>query len=188
MSLAAQAIGVRRDDVPERSAQNEEQRKDLISRKKELKAEIAKMVAERAVGEISEQAAVWVQRTEKGTHDFDFLGAVASTFVLSEEKAVIVVTSTPLGMTPSLLLIQSKDQNLAKEVNEKLKGALEGGENGKGRVKGGGAKGRYMSKVEGKWTKEDVVRVMEVIEEVCRWSPARSLLTGAQFRQRGLSA
>lgn len=165
ISLAAQAVGVGRDGLVERSAKNEEQRKDLIVRERDLRLEMAKMIAEKALAESG--GVVWIQRSEKGTHDFESLGAIANGFVSSDEKRVIVITSTPIAVSPSLLLIQSKDQELAKEVNEKLKAAVEGEE--KGRVKGGGAKGRFMSKIEGKWRKEDVAGVERVIGAVSEW-------------------
>jgi alanyl-tRNA synthetase len=63
-----------------------------------------------------------------------------------------------------LLLVLSASNDLAKGVYERLKTALEG--DAKGRVKGGGARGRYMSKIEDKWGKDDIAKVLDVIDEV----------------------
>ena len=166
LSLAAQAIGVGRENLVERSAKNEEQRRDLILKEKELKSELAKEVAISAIDKVN--PVVWIQQTHKETHDFDFLSAVASQFTILEEvDGLIVVTSTPSGTTPSLLLVQGRRHEVAKEFYERIRGVLEEGE--KGRVKGGGAKGRYMSKIEGKWGEDDVARIECVLGEVrCR--------------------
>ncbi len=166
VSLASQAIGVGRDGLVERSAKNEEQRRELISREKEVKSELAKMIGDQAVRLAEEQGGVvWLQRTEKGTHEFDFLSNIATAFSQSElAKGLIIITSTPTATTQSLLLVQSKDTEIAKEFNEKLKSQLEDGE--KVRVKGGGAKGRFISKIEGKWGKGEVAKVQRVVEEV----------------------
>ena len=173
VSLAAQAIGVGRNDLVERAAKNEEQRRELISREKELRGEMAKMVAERAVAESDAQnGVVWIQRSDKATHDFEFLSAITTGFVLSSPPSeagssgagVIVISSTLPGVSPSLFVIQSSEHELAKTVNDRIKSALEEGE--KGRMKGGGAKGRYMSKVEGKWAKAENTKVEEVLKEV----------------------
>ena len=166
LSLSAQAIGVGRDGLVERSAKNEDQRRDLISREKDLKGELANMIAEKAVADAEGKGGVvWVQRQDKATHDFEFLGLIASAFTAATPQgAVVLVTSAPTGLSPSLMLIQSNEADRAKGVNERLKAALEGNE--KGRVKGGGAKGRFMSKIDGNWGKKDVEMVEEVIQGV----------------------
>lgn len=58
----------------------------------------------------------------------------------------------------TLVQITSFPHQLAKDVGDKLKNildTLEGGE--KGRVKGGGARGRWMGKVGGKWGKKEAL-------------------------------
>lgn len=137
---------------------------------------------------------VWVRRDEKTTHDFEFLGSIAGGIISSLSTSAPAPTAAPASASPSdsgganesemnpivvattslpgkdqthLVLVQSNDQEGAKHTNEQIKSALDSlaGEGGK-RVKGGGAKGRYMSKVEGKWGKAEDAKMAEVIRSV----------------------
>ncbi|WWD22741.1 hypothetical protein CI109_107234 [Kwoniella shandongensis] len=166
LTAAAQVVGCGRGDLVEKLERLEVQRKEAVDAGKSLKAEMAKYVAEQAVKEGHDDKAkgiVWIKREEKSTHDFEFLGSISSTYLqsfVSSDKPLIITTSSPVGITPTLLMIQSTDQDLAKDVNERLKKVLEG------RVKGGGAKGRYMCKVDGKWGKVENGLVDEVVKEL----------------------
>jgi alanyl-tRNA synthetase/misacylated tRNA(Ala) deacylase len=164
--------------VVERAEGAETQRKELSTNQTELRKEVAKWVAEKAVEEVEAgRGVIWVSRTEKATHDFDFLSTVSSIFLGSlpstqdstgyeVPEPIIVLTSTPPEVRPALVVVHSKDDKLAKTIKERLAEVLE--EVGdRGRVRGGGAKGRYMCKVEGKWGKKEAERVGEVVNEVC---------------------
>ncbi|ORY22131.1 hypothetical protein BCR39DRAFT_552207, partial [Naematelia encephala] len=163
-SLAAQAIAVGRGDLVERVSSMNEARKETLSREKDLRGELGKVLGDQA----SLQGKVtWVTRDEKSTHDFEFLGFISSSYFNKVPEGVIVITSSPPGVTPVLLLVQSKDEAAAKAVYEGIKSGLEEAkeEGLKGpRVKGGGAKGRFMGKVEGKWGKADDEVVKRVLD------------------------
>jgi alanyl-tRNA synthetase len=170
ISLAAQSLGTAREAVVERLVKNEESRKETVGKERDLRAELARVLGEAAVDR-TQGGIVWVQRGEKSTHDIDFLGQIATTFQAGDvdkgrlEAPVIVLTSGIQGSAgPTLLLVLSASNDLAKGVYERLKTALEG--DAKGRVKGGGARGRYMSKIEDKWGKDDIAKVLDVIDEV----------------------
>jgi alanyl-tRNA synthetase len=81
-------------------------------------------------------------------------------------NTVVLVTSTLPGKDQTqLVLVQSGDQVKAKELFDAVKAALDG--EGEKRVKGGGAKGRFMGKVEGKWGKVEDIKITEVVDKVC---------------------
>ncbi|OWT37649.1 cytoplasmic protein [Cryptococcus neoformans Bt1] len=176
LSAAANAVGYGRTDLVERLERAEVARKDTADSLKGLRAELAKLVGEQAIKAGKEGNSVTlVEREEKGTHDFDWLGLVGATYLesfsASRQKIDGKTTSSPLiiltsSITPApttsqtLLLIQSTDNDLAKYVNEKIKTALAG------RVKGGGARGRYMSKIDGKWGKIEKDALAKVIDDL----------------------
>ena len=161
----------------------DDQRRETLGREKDLRNELAKTIAENAVRNMGDGGVIWIQRTEKSTHDFEFLGMVASTITTSFSPSptqsasstpdrktasvlpVVMISSSPPTTAPSLLLIHSSDPDRAKNVNEKLKSLFESGE-GKGRYRGGGAKGRYMCKIEGKWGKEEDGWMNSVVQQV----------------------
>lgn len=176
LSAAAKAVGYGRADLVERLERAEVARKDTADSLKGLRTELAKLVGEQAVKAGKEGKSVTlVEREEKGTHDFDWLGLVGATYLESFSASgqntdgktppspLIILTSsiTPASTTSqTLLLIQSPDNDLAKYVNEKIKTALAG------RVKGGGARGRYMSKIDGKWGKIEKDALAKVIDDL----------------------
>ena len=184
LSLAAQAIGCGRTDLAERVGKNEENRKEGADLQKGLRGELGKLVTQNAIREYQSKSGtkdkvIWVRRDEKSTHDFEFLGLIAggiisSPSLTSEEKPIVVATSSLVGKDQThLVLVQSNDQDGAKSVNEQIKLALDsltGGGQGK-RVKGGGARGRYMSKVEGKWGKAEDTKLAELIQSVRSFCP-----------------
>lgn len=92
----------------------------------------------------------------------------------------MIVTSTPTGITPSLLMISSTDQD------ESLKAGFDELEDGKGRYKGGGARGRFMSKVEGKWGKSEDELVTQLVAQVSLivTMPKTRELTEVMFRSK----
>jgi alanyl-tRNA synthetase len=159
-------------------SKTEELRKDGASKERDLRGELSKILSGSVIDRLEvDKGVVWVKRIEKATHDFDFLGLIVGGFQTGTAEAeskvqggklaesVLVITSAVVG-TPTLLLVYSASNDVAKGVNERIKGVLDEGEGGKGRVKGGGARGRYMSKIEGKWSKEDGEKVQSVLEEV----------------------
>jgi len=151
LSLAAQAIAVNRAEIVPRVEKLDQGRKEVLAREKDLRAELAQVIGEHTTPDA--HGAALIKRTEKSTHDFEFMGAIA--FAVKNAKVVVVV-SAPAGVEPALVLVLSADAELARKTNDGIKEgliALAGGE--KGKYKGGGAKGRYMGKVDGKWGKEE---------------------------------
>ncbi|WVR03150.1 hypothetical protein IAU60_000140 [Kwoniella sp. DSM 27419] len=181
LSGVAKVLGRARGEVVKAAEISEGIKKDAVDSLRSLRGEMSKIVGDRAVGEASVPAnrgIVWVKREERSTHDFDFLGLVGSVFTQAqiavpvameaeaeeEEplKPLIVLTSSAAsqgGGAQTLLMILSTDHELSKDVNDKIKAALEG------RVKGGGAKGRYMSKIDGKWGKKEIGLIQAVLDE-----------------------
>jgi alanyl-tRNA synthetase/misacylated tRNA(Ala) deacylase len=130
-----------------------------------------------------------VVRTEEATHDFEFMGSLnaaavenlpqgdrtdgAGTEATASPRYAFILHSSVVPMANngiteagSLLLITSNPPELAKRLGDKLKSELdsiEGQE--KGRVKGGGAKGRWMGKITGKWSKADAA-VLDKLESL----------------------
>lgn len=141
-----------------------------MGREKVLRGELAKAIGEAAANDPTARGVYWIHRTEKSTQDFDFLGSIANALLDTQpgsgslEAPIAIISSGAPGIVPSLLVVISPAQGLAKKVYEDLKTALEAGE--KGRVKGGGAKGRFMSKVDGKWGKAESAAVQAIIDQV----------------------
>lgn len=160
LSRSGQAVNVGRNDLFERISKIEANRFEQAEAGKAMKGELARMVGEAAAARA--EKVVHVHRTEKATHDFDFLGSVAASFVDARPEDTIVLTSAVAP--PALLLVQSKDHERGKAVFDALKAALAGDD--KTRVKGGGARGRYMAKVEGKWAKGDAEALARVLGEL----------------------
>ncbi len=117
---------------------------------------------------------VWkgsVERTDDATHDADFLGTIsnaATTALLADKPNAnyVFVTSSSLSsnmvhpdVETTLVQIVSNPPELAKETGEKFKSALENG-----RVKGGGAKGRWQGRISGKWGKGEWGVVKSLVE------------------------
>ena len=145
--MTAQAVGCGRSDVAERATRNEELRKDGADAQKGLRSELAKLVIASQWQSIGTEGKklVWIKRDEKTTHDFEFMGTLASGISASADKdLVILITSTLPGKDQTqLVMVQSNNQDKAKELFETVKSALVAD----GRVvKGGGAKGRFMVK------------------------------------------
>lgn len=167
LSSVAQAVQANRSNAAERAARSEELRKDAGAINGDLRRELVRLLVETA----GQDNVTWVHRYQRGTHDFEFLGLVAGGLMALEgsEGRVAVLTSAVDGTPGGLLLVQSKDDKLAKEIKDKLAAAIDdlGGEGDKGkRVRGGGAKGRYMSKIEGKFGKRERVAVARVIDSL----------------------
>lgn len=122
-----------------------------------------------------------VSRAEEATHDFEFLSALNVAAVdafkaaapvddnnndndgAAQPRYALIIHSTVTPMANngvsepgSLVLVTTHPPELAKTYGDKLKGVLDAipGQE-KGRVKGGGAKGRWMGKVGGKWSRAD---------------------------------
>jgi len=150
---------VNRAEIVQRVEKLDQGRKEVLAREKTLRTELAQVIGENATPDA--HGAVFVKRTEKSTHDFEFMGSIA--FAAKDAKVVVVV-SAPAGVEPALVLVMSPDADLAKKTNEGIKEgliALAGGD--KSKYKGGGAKGRYMGKVDGKWGKAEDEVVKRVL-------------------------
>lgn len=162
LSQAGQVIGVSRAELVPRIEKIEAIRYDTDAAAKSLKAELAGIVG---CG-MPKTGVAWVHRAEKSTHDYDFISAAATAWSPgAEEGAVAVFSSSPPGVVPTLLLVQGKDEVRSKAVFEALKDALEKEAEGEGkRVKGGGARGRFMAKVDGKWGKSETAAVQGVVD------------------------
>ena len=189
---------------------NEELRKEGADLQKGLRGELSKLVTQNALRDYeskrneTKNRVIWVRRDEKATHDFEFLGSIAGGIISSlpnstasdsqttleagnekeEERPVITVatSSLPGKDQTHLILVQSNDQDGAKQTNEQIKFALDSLAGGEGeghqkRVKGGGARGRYMSKVDGKWGKTEDAKMAEVIQSVRYFSSIHFIST-----------
>ncbi|WVF66628.1 hypothetical protein IAT40_001368 [Kwoniella sp. CBS 6097] len=181
LSSVAKVLGRARNEVVKTVEQSEITKKEAVDNLKSLRGEMGKLIAERAVEEAqsgSGRGVVWIKRDERSTHDFEFLGNVAAIFtggVATDSKSssasapiLILTSAAPSGSSstltpsPTLLMVISSDNDLAKRVNEDIKAALGGP--GPSRVKGGGAKGRYMSKIDGKWGKVEIGALQGVVD------------------------
>ncbi|TXT05025.1 hypothetical protein VHUM_03845 [Vanrija humicola] len=162
LSRAGQAVNVGRNDLHERVAKIEANRFEQAEGAKAMKGELARLVADAAAG--TPGSVVALHRAEKATHDFDFLSAVAGAWCDARSADTIVLTSAVPAAPPALLLVQSKDHDRAKAVFDAVKAALAGSD--KARVKGGGARGRYMAKVDGKWGKGEAEALERVLAEL----------------------
>ncbi|WWC67259.1 uncharacterized protein I206_101167 [Kwoniella pini CBS 10737] len=173
LSAIAKIVGSGRADVIERLENNEKNRKELFDNVKDLKGELSNLIIEKSLSEDRNlnKGIIWIKReNEKSTHEFEFLGTISGSLIytLAEEQnedALIIITSTlhlskTVSEAQTLVLISSKDDKLAKGVNETLKKGL--GD----RIKGGGARGRYMSKISGKWGKNEDTVVQGLIDEL----------------------
>ncbi|OCF34798.1 hypothetical protein I316_03342 [Kwoniella heveanensis BCC8398] len=184
LSSVAKILGRARNEVVKTVEQSEFTKKEAVDNLKSLRGEMSKFIAERAVQEAQSDAGkgvVWIKRDERSTHDFEFLGNVAAIFTgeiaaastnksteltASAVPVLILTSASPSGSSatiapsPTLLMVISSDNDLAKKINENIKAAL----GGAGRVKGGGAKGRYMSKIDGKWGKAELGAVQGVVD------------------------
>lgn len=169
LSLAAQSILVSRNELVERVEKMDNQRREIISRERDLRTELARTIGENLT--VPEPwRVVYLKRAERSTHDFEFLGNIAA--ATNGARAVILVSALP-GVSPSLILVQSPDADLAKGLNDQIKAALndikakgEDEELRGPRYKGGGAKGRFMGKLEGKWGKEEDEVLKAVVDKL----------------------
>lgn len=160
LSLAAQSISVGRNDLVERVEKMDTLRKDTLSREKDLRIELARVIGENTTVDDPHRV-VFLKRTDKATHDFEFITAIGTAI---NGAKVTVLLSTPSGTETSLIVVLSPDNDLARSTNEAIKSAMNALGGGGVRYKGGGAKGRYMGKVEGKWGKEEDEALTKVVD------------------------
>ena len=159
-----------------RITQREEQRKEATRLDGRLREALAAAEG-RAVEWKQAEDGTWkalVERGEESTHEFGFLQALADH---ATENLATKISPSADGQSPSYLLvvvsnpdplwlnkthqtagaflqITSSPPELAKTTGDQVKAALDGlGK--KGRVKGGGAKGKFMGKVAGGWSAKD---------------------------------
>lgn len=137
-------MGVGRTDLTERLQRTEKVRFETAEREKALKIELTKLIGA-AAAEGGDRAKL--VRTAPATHDYDALSGIAGAYCDARAEGVVVAVS--IAEKPALVVVQSKDEAQAKKVFDALKGELT--REDKARVKGGGARGRFMAKVEGRW-------------------------------------
>jgi alanyl-tRNA synthetase len=77
-SLTAQAVGCGRQDLVERATRNEELRREGADNVKGLRGELGKLVIADQVSRLDGKKIVWIKRDERTTHDFEFMGTIAS--------------------------------------------------------------------------------------------------------------
>lgn len=166
-----------------RVAQREEQRKEATRLEGRLRDALARAEG-RAVEWKQDGEGIWrakVERNEESTHDFEFLQALANhaqdhlvnDIAKSASTSFVLVgisNPDPVWLNKAhqaagaFLQITSSPPELAKEAGDRVKSTLDAlGE--KGRVKGGGAKGKFMGKVAGGWSARDDDAVKEVYGE-----------------------
>lgn len=181
LSLTSQALGTARYNVADRAGRTEELRREAGSTNEALRKELVRILAAEADRTAAQDKGLtWIHRDQRSTHDFEFLGNVAAALTASDGwqarsqsggEGVVVLTSAVDGVPGGLLLVQSKDDAAAKTAKDEIAAALgvlaDEGAQGK-RVRGGGARGRYMCKIEGKFgrrEKEALVRVLDNLRE-----------------------
>lgn len=173
LTTASTHLGCSRPEVADRVKQRETQRKEIVRLAGRVKDRLA-AIEGRQIKWIESQDGVWRgvgEFDDEAVHDYEFLQSVASSATerLKEMNStsgqtpppfVLVLVSIPSTTwlnkahlaTGSLVLITSSPENptLGKTVMDHLKSGLDGS-----RVKGGGAKGRFMAKVTGGWGDEE---------------------------------
>lgn len=149
LSRAGQAVNVGRADLAERLAKIEANRFDTAEREKALRIELSRLLGQQAATSGGSRAKI--ARSAPATHDYDSLSGMSGAYCDARPEGVVVAYST--AASPALVVVQCKDQELAKKTFDELKVKL--ARDDKARVKGGGARGRFMAKVEGKWTRAD---------------------------------
>lgn len=169
LSRAAQVAGVGRADLHERLARTERGRFDTAEREKALRAELFRILGQQAAAtEGGGDRALVIRRNAPATHDFDALAAIAAAYCDARPRGVVALVSTPPATAsaererergapapaPALLVVQGRDEADAKRVFDAVKTALGTGDAAAPRVKGGGARGRFMAKVE-RWARAD---------------------------------
>lgn len=181
LTRTATVVGCSRSELAGRVEQREQGRRDMLRGQERMREELAKVLGGVVVWKTStiegeEMRYAVVSRTEEATHDFEFLSALNVAAVdalkaassgsdkdIAPPRYTLVVHSTVspapnngISEPGSLVLLTTNPPELAKAYGDKLKSALDAvpGQE-KGRVKGGGAKGRWMGKVSGKWSRAD---------------------------------
>ena len=168
-----------------RVAQREDQRKEATRLEGRLREALARAEG-RAIEWKQDSQGVWrarVERNEESTHDFEFLQSLAnhaqdhlindmvkSTTPSPSFVLVVISNPDPLWLNKThqsggaFLQITSSPPDLAKQAGDQVKSALDTlGD--KGRVKGGGAKGKFMGKVAGGWSARDDDAIKGVLGE-----------------------
>lgn len=177
LTKASVGLGCARDQVALRAEQGERARRELARAQDRTRQELAKALGTLVEWRKTEEAGgagpsyrAFVARTEESTHDFEFLGNLNAaaveripsqgseipSYALLLHSSVLPMASNGISEAGSILMITSHPPELAKQLGDDLKvqlDSIEGQE--KGRVKGGGAKGRWMGKITGKWSKAD---------------------------------
>lgn len=168
-----------------RAEQGERARRDLARAQDRTRQELANALGSLVKWQKVETGAAGpayrglVTRTEEATHDFEFLGSLNAaaiesitepdsptpSYALVLHSSVVPMASNGISEAGSLLMIMSNPPELAKQLGDEIKMQLDSIEGqGKGRVKGGGAKGRWMGKITGKWSKADASALEKLIQ------------------------
>lgn len=170
LTLASISLTCGRGDVAKRIEQRVQTSSTLERQNGKIRTELARLIVggiqwdevPGADGQPIRKALL--ERSDESTHDNDFLQqliAAVSDASASRPYLFIVTSSLPSNsphpdQPTTLVQMASHPPELAKAAGDKLKAgldALEGGE--KGRVRGGGAKGRFQGRVAGKWGKRE---------------------------------
>ncbi|KAJ9104507.1 hypothetical protein QFC21_002003 [Naganishia friedmannii] len=188
LTRAATVVGCSRSELAGRVEQREQGRREMMRGQERMRAELAKVLGGVVVwktmadGDGKEIRCAVVSRAEEATHDFEFLTAlnvaavdalkadfgnddgVLPRYALIIHSTVIPAPNNGVSEAGSLVLITTNPPELAKTYGDKLKSALDAipGQE-RARVKGGGAKGRWMGKVGGKWSRADAEALEGVV-------------------------
>lgn len=185
LSSASIPLSCGRSDVPARVEQRETARKETSRLSDRIKDGLANAEGKAVEWKKDEENGIWkalMERREEATHDYEFLGTMA-TYAGEHLKKINAANpgeSTPFVIalisnpdpqwvnkstvaTGPMLYILTHPPEKVKEVGERVKKVLEeiGGE--KNRLKGGGSKGRFMAKVSGVWSEKDKEAVWEIL-------------------------
>lgn len=179
LSLAAQALACSRTIIIDKLTKLDEIKGTLVKKERGLKAEVIRLLVKELVQEYTAkpQPVVWRHRTEDATNDFDFMNSVAGALrtalaengVAESSLPVVVMTSAVVG-APGLITITASaaTANVCKSLGDGIKAALEAlaPDLGGKRVKGGGAKGKWMAKAEGKWGRLETAALEDIVAKV----------------------
>jgi alanyl-tRNA synthetase/misacylated tRNA(Ala) deacylase len=157
-------------------------RADAVDKEKALRLEVAGTLAEALASTLPNApgSVANLTRTSAATHDFEFVNAVAGAFFARladdaagagtevDARAALVLVSA--AESPALLLVHARDAERGKKLYEAVRAKLADLPPAPSaapgpRVKGGGARGRFMAKVEG-WNGRDAAAVRTAIEEL----------------------
>lgn len=170
LTLASVSLTCGRGDVAKRVEQRVQSASTFERANGKIRTELARLIVaglqwDEAAGPDGEPVRkCLLERSDESTHDNDFLQQViASAADASASRPYLFVMTSSLpansthpDMATTLVQMASHPPELAKAAGDKLKAGLDALEvSEKGRVRGGGAKGRFQGRVAGKWGKKE---------------------------------